>query len=563
MTVRACDGTVDRAAPLAALFLVSFGAVAFEIALTRYFAVAKWSEYGYWVISIVLAGFAFSGVAMAVARDFFVRHAARIFAVLPPLLVLSAAAGYWLATVNPFNPLQLQNQATLAAQLWNIAFYYVALLPFYVLAGLFISLCFLVDTKHIGRIYGTDLTGAGIGALSVLLLMFAVPPFRLVPWLLGPLAASAFFIRPRWVLLATAAALALSETALLGFDQARINDFKAIYAPLHVPDSRVLAELPRPGGVYDLLDDFTERVDTDVSNDSGLLHLPGPPTALGLYRDGNRIAALPRGPHVDAAYAGATLSALPYVLLPHPRVLLAGASGGFRIAEAHALGAATIDAAEPEPVLREAVRHGLAGMSPIPLPPGTRLRADPPLALAQAGRSYDLVDISGDFLDSAEANATSFSVEAIAAYLRAVGPNGLVSIPVSIREFPAYATRMLATVRAALRLAGLNDPRNGPPGMCVSWSRPPMSARRRSPPCAPGAMPAVSMFPIIQASTSRPRAPAFTTIYPRFPSRPLKCCRWTARMMRSPTRRATYSRAKSPPPPAASTSRRLRWTDRR
>ena len=35
----------------------------------------------------------FSGVVMAVARDWFVRHAALLFAVLPPLLVLSAAGG--------------------------------------------------------------------------------------------------------------------------------------------------------------------------------------------------------------------------------------------------------------------------------------------------------------------------------------------------------------------------------------------------------------------------------------------------------------------------------------
>ena len=29
-----------------------------------------------------------------------------------------------------------------------------------------------------------------------------------------------------------------------------------------------------------LLDDFTERVDTDVSNDAGMLGLPGPPRTL-------------------------------------------------------------------------------------------------------------------------------------------------------------------------------------------------------------------------------------------------------------------------------------------
>ncbi len=460
---------VPGGAPLAALFLVSLGAVGFEIALTRYFAVAKWSEYGYWVISIVLAGFAFSGVAMALARDWFSRHAALLFAVLPALLVLSAAGGYWLATANPFNPLQLQNPATLWPQLGHIGLYYAELLPFYTLAGLFISLCFIVDGQRLGLVYGTDLTGAGIGALFVLLLMFYVPPFRLVACLLLPLAASGACVRPRWALLASLVALGMGETALLGFDQASFNDFKAIYAPLHVPESRVLAVLTRPSGLYQVLDDFTERVDTDVSNNAGMLGLPGPPTALGLYRDGNRIAALPRDGHIDAAYAGATLAALPYSLLPHPRVLLAGAAGGFRIAEAQKLGAASIDASETEPVLRRAEQAGLPGAPPASLRPAARLLADPPIALARTGH-YDLIDISGDFSDSAEANATSFSVEAVAAYLDAVRPGGLISIPVSIREFPAYAARMLATVRAALLRAGIADPQTHVVAYRSAWN---------------------------------------------------------------------------------------------
>jgi hypothetical protein len=94
----------------------------------------------------------------------------------------------------------------------------------------------------------------------------------------------------------------------------------------------------------------------------------------------------------------------------------------------------------------------------VHLPPGSKVLADPPLSLARAQGRYDLVDMSGDFAESAEANATSFSVQAIAAYLMAVRPAGLVSIPVSIREFPAYATRMLATARAALLAAGVSDP---------------------------------------------------------------------------------------------------------
>jgi hypothetical protein len=443
-------------APLAALFLVSMSALAFEIALTRYFAVATWSEYGYWVISIVLAGFAFSGVAMALSPGWFARRRGTLLAVLPPLLVLSQAAGYWLATQNAFNPLELQNSATVWPQLGQIGLYYAELLPFYTLAGLFISLCFQAEPTRLGRVYGTDLIGAGAGALGVLLLMFVVPPFRLVACLLVVPAAAGCCVRPRLpVMLASLAALALGEAALLGNDHARINDFKAIYAPLHAPGSRTLATLARPAGLFTVLGDFTERVDTDLSNNAGMLGLPDPPPAFGLYRDGNRIAALPRGV-VDARYAPATLAALPYALLPHPRVLLGGASGGFRVAEANALGAVSVDASEPEPVLRGIIRNGIGGSPPMASTSAVRLLADPPIALAR--NHYDLVDLSGDFLESAEANASFFTADAIAAYIGAVRPARLVSIPVSIREFPAYATRMLATVRLALAEARVDDP---------------------------------------------------------------------------------------------------------
>ncbi len=443
---------------MAPLFLISLATVGFEIALTRYFAVAKWSEYGYWVISIVLAGFALSGVAMALARDAVVRHGKALAAMLPVALIVTAALGYHFVCINPFNPLQLQNQATVSSELWNIAGYYAALLPFFFLAGTYISLCFVMNDDQIGRVYGFDLTGAGTGALAVLLLMYVVHPFALLPWLLIPLGAACLFAQWRRgpVVLAAVLALAGAEALLLFDNEALFNDFKAIYAPLHVPNARVLAEIPSPRGLYTLLDDFTERVDTDVSNDAGMLGLPGPPETFGLYRDGNRIAALPKPGVPDARYAGATLAALPYTLRPHARILLAGTSGGFRIAEARALGAREIEALEPDPVLLAAVRDGL-GAAPAQSLDGVRLLGDSPIAAARRGGGYDVIDYAGDFLDSAEANASAFSAEAIAADLRALAPGGILSLPVSIREFPAYAGRMLATVKAGLDIAGIGE----------------------------------------------------------------------------------------------------------
>ena len=443
------------------LFFVSLSAVGYEIALTRYFAVAKWSEYGYWVISIVMVGFALSGVIMALFRDAFVRNAAWLMAALPALLILAAAIGFHLTTTNPFNPLQLQNPATWIPQLWNIAGYYACLLPFFFLTGIFVSLSFVLNAREIGRVYGYDLTGAGFGALLALGLMFVVHPFVLVPCLLAPLAVAALWTRGRWGWTGAAAALAAllcGEALLLLDNEAAFNDFKAIYAPLHTPDSRVTAEVRSPRGYYLLLDDFTERVDTDVSNNAGMLGFSGPPQTFGLYRDGNRIASLPKPGPVDAGYAGAALDSLPYQLIPHARVMLAGISGGFRIAEVLALGATHVDALEPEPVLREAARNGLGPSPSFSDEPRMRLLGVSPLVAAAEDGPYDVVDLSADFLDSAETNASALSVEAIARYLQALTPGGIVSIPVSIRDFPVYALRMLATARAALIEAGIADP---------------------------------------------------------------------------------------------------------
>ena len=452
---------MTRRTALVPLFLVSLAAVGYETALTRYFAVAKWSEYGYWVISIVMAGFALSGVTLALFRDAFARWGEWLLTWLPALLVVTAAVGYHFTTTNPFNPLQLQNLATWEPQLWNIAAYYLSLLPFFFLAGIFVSLNFVLHADRIGLVYGYDLTGAGVGSALVLASMFLVHAFFLVPILLVPLAASACFHagRQQWFGIAAAGvALLGSEALLLLGNQAQFNDFKAIYAPLHTPNARVVAAVLSPRGDYQLLDDFTERVDTDISNDAGMLGTPGPPRTFGLYRDGNRIAALPKPGPLDVGYAASSLDALPYQLIPHADVLLAGASGSFRIAEVLALGAAHADVLEPEPILLRSMEGGLGPSPPWPANQRVTLSGEGPVAAVRNGGAYDIVDLSADFLDAAEANATAFTVEAIANYVRALKPGGIVSIPVSIRDFPVYALRMLATVRRGLLAAGIDQP---------------------------------------------------------------------------------------------------------
>src|SRR6185503_7434321 len=97
-----------------------------------------------------------------------------------------------------------------------------------------------------------------------------------------------------------------------------------------------------------------------------------------------RIGALPRPGPMDLRYAPASLGAAPYRMTGAPRVLLIGASGGFRIGEALSLGAAHVDVLEAEPRLHDALTEGL-GPSPAPAvvrDPRVRLLAGGPLAAA-------------------------------------------------------------------------------------------------------------------------------------------------------------------------------------
>ena len=419
------------------------------------------------------------------------------------------------------------------SQLWNIAGYYAALLPFFFLAGLYISLCFVLNDEDIGRVYGFDLTGAGAGALAVLGLMCGgapVPP--------GALPAGAARARRR--LRAGAARRGgggwrcwrwpAARRCCCSDNRAAFNDFKAIYAPLHVPDSR-------GGGAA--------RLAARPLHAARRFHRAGGHRRVQQCRH-----ARPAGPAAELRPVSRRQPAgraaerpgrrrpmparrwrrCPIVLHPHGRVLLVGASGGFRIAEARALGAARgAGAGARAGAAGRAARRvrALAALCSVPAGCGFRAPGRSPPRRRRRGAGTSSTSPS-DFLDAAEANASAFAAEAIAAYLRALAPGGMVSIPVSIREFPAYAVRMLATVRA-----GLRDRRHRrSAGACAGH---PLGLERAHPGVEralrrgadrgganSSATNGHSTSAFSPASTSPPRAPTSTTTCRRCPSRPAR-----------------------------------------
>lgn len=453
--------------PLLSLFWVSAGTIAYEISITRYFAIASWSEYGYWVISIAMVGFAISGVILSLFSDFFIKRWQQLLFVIPLLLLLLATVGFHLSTVNPFNPLEFQNPDAWFSQLLNIWKYYAALFPVFFLAGLYVGLCFLAFQEQIPKVYAIDLAGAAAGALLVLALMYWVHPFYLLTVLLPCFALASVAYVPsalrsrRSVMLVTVVALfAVCEFSLLKLNQAEFNQYKAIYPALHVQGSRVIEQHYSPRGYYMVLKNFTERLDTDLSNNLGLLGVAEPPKTLGLYKDGQRVAALPRAGPYDPSYVKAALDSFPYELLTQPKVLLIGTRGGFRIREAVSLGASSVVALEPDAPLFEFVRQGLLE-SGDPILRGSRValsNRSPAAFVSNTHDQFDLVEIASDFLDQADANKFAFTTEAVQGYFAVLSEHGMISVPVSTRELTVYAVKMVETVRDALAGLGISAP---------------------------------------------------------------------------------------------------------
>ncbi len=498
------------------IFLVCLASIAFEIFLVRHFAITNWSEYGYWVISMAMAGYSVSGVVLCLFGPFFERRAGALFFALPVAMLLLASLGYAALGLIPFNPLELQNEVLWAEQLLNIGRYYLALFPFFFASGLYVGLSFLARQEDIPKVYMADLVGAGLGAAALLACLAFMPPFLTPLLLLPPLSLAALTSLPgekaatRLGLAALAlCAAALAALIVVRWNNAAFSQYKPMSVALNIEDNRQLREVRSPRGYYQLLENYMERHDPDLSNNYELLGAGGPPPALGLYRDGERLAALPREGAYDTGYLKAALDSLPYLLRRPDRVLLAGGRGGFRVREALELGARTVDTVESDPVLHGLLlSHGpsspptgyalrlplsdqpppppdqdaaneTADASPLPKSPAKPAakqaafvvgrdapsghaaapRLGSPLVLArEAARPYSLIDVSPEFLDQGQANKYVLTAEGVASLVRSLDEHGLLSLPMGIGELPVYALKAVTTARAGLELAGVADP---------------------------------------------------------------------------------------------------------
>jgi spermidine synthase len=455
---------------LVAIALISAALLAYEVLLTRLFSIIQWHHFAYMVISIALLGYGASGTFLAFAQERLRPRFTSVFGVCAGLFAVSAVAAFAVAQRLPLNAL---------AVVWEprqlfffLALYALFTVPF-ACGATCVGLALATFPKEIGRVYRSDLMGAGSGALGVMpgLMVLSPPQVLLAIAVLGFAAASLASLREdttgrKWragVYLMVGVAAVVASPSWVSL---RLSEYKGLSQALLVPGAEVLAERSTPLGLL-----------TVVSSSAiPFRHVPGlslnspiePPSQLGVFTDGDGLSAITAfdGRIERLAYLDYTTAALPYHLVERPRVLILGAGGGADVLLALYHAAAQVEAVELDPEFVRLVKQTYADFAGHLYD-----RAEVSVIVAEArgfvagsGERYDLIELPlvDSFATAAGtlglAESYIYTVEAIEAYLRHLRPGGYLAITRWLKLPPRDSLKLFATALEALARNGTGEP---------------------------------------------------------------------------------------------------------
>jgi predicted membrane-bound spermidine synthase len=447
-----------------AIALVSAAALAYQLLLMRWLAIAHWHPLAVVIISLALLGHGASGSVLSALGARAVRRFDVLFPVAALAFAVTAVGGPWIARTMPFNGLELVWDPRQVA--WLSALYLCLSVPFFFAACCF-GLAFARFGGDIPRLYGADLLGAGVGAVLALLLLRWLPVASaiVVVSLLGALAALVV-VRVR-----TAAWLAvpvlLSATLVAREPPTpRVNEFKALAKALLVRDARIIETRNGAQGWVAVLE--SPRVPLRYAPGLSLANLQEPAAQLGVYVDGDLAGVVTdrRDPSALAYLRHAT-SSLPYALRSRPRVLVLGAGTGGDVVQALAMGARSVDVVERDARLVALVRGPLSDFAgALYRDPRVRVHVADTRGYVRASHAqYDVIVLAaggsaaaGSAGVQAVAEDYASTIEALHGMSARLAPNGILAVTRWEKQPPRDALKLFATTVAALREAGVADP---------------------------------------------------------------------------------------------------------
>lgn len=448
---------------LASIVLLAAAALAYEILLTRLYAIIQWHHFAYMVISLALLGYGASGSFLALVGDRAKQRFSEFFAANAILFAVTVVASFLLAQQLPFNPLEL---AWNPRQLLYLAGQYLLLaIPFFCVANCF-GLAFMAYREQIGRIYAADLCGAGLGALLITGLLFVLSPV-MVLLVLGLLALLASALLHRRLYLVPVLAVIMIIFLPSNWVELKLSEYKSLSQTLQTVGAERLATRSSPLGLFDVIGN--ERIPLRFAPGLSLAATDIPGDQLGLFNDGELAGAISRfeGALGQMRYLDYLTSALPYHLLAQPKVAVLGAGGGSGVLQALYHQAGAITAVELNPQLIELMQDDLADYTGnLYHHPRVNIHINEARGFMAASREkFDLIQIA--LLDTYSASTAGlyaagesylYTVEAFSEYLNRLQTDGLLSITRWQQLPPRASLKLFATAIQALERSGITNP---------------------------------------------------------------------------------------------------------
>jgi hypothetical protein len=444
------------------LVLSSAGSLAFEISLTRIFAIQQFHSFAFVVVSLAVMGTAASGVALSLRTR-------------PPSLArlaLASALGmgvcYVTIDVVPFDSYVI---------LWDprqivalVLYFLTASLPFF-FVGWATGACLAEAGERAYLPYAANLVGAGFGCIAALAAHTVHGPEAGLGAAVGltSLGAAAFSPARRGRI---ALVLVGIGAGLLGFRppaalELRLSPYKPLSTALLSPGAVRTMTLYGAGERLDVVESDAVHVFPGLSlNAASTL-----PHQVALYADGDGPLPITQlAP--DSPEAGDIASHLPgglaYVLRPAARTLIVEPGGGLEALAALALGARPVSVAFDEPLVLDVLEgRYLAFTQGLVAQPDVRILARSARGALRVGGDFDVIDFAlSDPYRPVTAGAYSLSedytltVESVAeAFSRLNNEDGVLIITRWLGTPPSEETRLFATVLAALDKTGVHQPR--------------------------------------------------------------------------------------------------------
>jgi hypothetical protein len=455
--------------------LVAGSIIALQIGIMRVFSVGSWAHFGSLVVSLAMFGFGLTSAVMCVGKGWFERHwqgaVKGALLLFGPLMVVCNLA----AQQVPFNAIFLISDPM---QKWRLfANFVLYFLPF--LAGaLYLGVVFLKAQKTFNRVYFADLVGSGLCGLSVLLAMYVFTPDDIVmaPLLLWLAGGLLWFVAlgDRRGMVAIAAVAVLSAAVhyvapdVLGIPKLAVSDYKGVAYARKFPDNKRTYERASPFGYMEVYSSSYLHFAPGLS-DNAAFNLKKMPTNayLGLYLDSEGPSGIIKDlPDDETAYFHYLPMYYPYVLKKTPETFVVQFGGGISTAVALKEGSSHVTVAEGNPAILTAFREdkGLRDFTGDILnnPKVTVIDYDGRLYVAHTKNRYDVIDLS--LADSAGLSMPggfaivekyAYTREAMAAYMRALKPDGILSVTLWNKEEPPKSVlKLYATMAAAARDVG-------------------------------------------------------------------------------------------------------------